>query len=63
MMSIYAMEFYNLDPNKQSEDGAEGEKDYSKIVWVQMEDGIEETADKLAHRMSEFGDFNVFKDS
>ena len=56
------MEFYNLDPNKQGEeDGAE--KDYSKIVWVQMDESIDETADKLAKRMNEFGDFNVFKDS
>jgi hypothetical protein len=28
-----------------------------------MEDGIEETADKLSHRLRELGDFNVFKDS
>jgi hypothetical protein len=41
------MEFYNLDPSKQTEeDGAE--KDYSKIVWVQMDESIDETADKLA---------------
>jgi hypothetical protein len=62
MLSPYTMEFYNLDPNKQLEEG-DGEKDYSNIVWVQVEDEIEETADKLGLRMSEFGDFNVFKDS
>lgn len=28
-----------------------------------MENSIEETADKLSHRLGEFGDFNVFKDS
>ena len=62
MLSSYTMEFYNLDPTKQGEDEA-AEKDYSKIVWVQMDDSIDETADKLAQRMTEFGDFNVFKDS
>lgn len=64
MLSPYTMEFYNLDPTKQGgEDGSTEEKDYTNIIWVQMEDGIDETADKLAQRMSEFGDFNVFKDS
>ena len=62
MLSSYTMEFYNLDPSKQLEEEMP-EKDYSNIVWVQMEDSVDETADKLAHRMSEFGDFNVFKDS
>ena len=58
------MEFYNLDPNKQQEEEeAAADKDYSKIIWVQMDDSIEETADKLAQRLSELGDFNIFKDS
>lgn len=28
-----------------------------------MDESIEETADKLALRLNEFGDFNIFKDS
>jgi hypothetical protein len=32
MLSPYTMEYYNLDPSKQGEEG-DG-KDYSKIVWV-----------------------------
>ena len=62
MLSPYTMEFYNLNPAKQFEDDI-GEKDYGKILWVQMEDSIEETADRLSHRLGEFGDFNIFKDS
>ena len=62
MLSPYTMEFYNLNPTKQAEDDV-GEKDYSKILWVQMDESIEETADRLSHRLAEFGDFNIFKDS
>ena len=62
MLSPYTMEFYNLNPTKQFEDDVD-EKDNSKILWVQMEDSIEETADRLSHRLGEFGDFNIFKDS
>ena len=47
MLSTYTMECYNLDPRKQAEEEG-AEKDYSKIVWVQMDESIDETADKIA---------------
>lgn len=60
MMSVFAMEFFNLDPSTQED----LEKDYSKIIWVQTADEVgSHPADKLALRFNDFGDFNIFKDS
>jgi hypothetical protein len=36
MLNTYLMEFYNLDPTKQEDDG----KDYTKILWIKMEDEV-----------------------
>ena len=59
-MSVFAMEFFNLDPRSQEDP----EKDYSKIIWVQSTEEVGSLpADKLAHRFNDFGDFNIFKDS
>jgi hypothetical protein len=58
------MEFFHLDPT--SEDQGAQDKDYSKIVWVQLDQTSvkpDEPADKLAQRFNEFGDFNIYKDS
>lgn len=64
MLSSYSMEFFHLDPT--SEDQGAQDKDYSKIVWVQLDEASvkpDEPADKLAQRFNEFGDFNIYKDS
>ncbi len=63
MLSTFAMEFFNLDPSMGDD---MSDKDYSKIIWVQLDEQTvkdNEGADKLSHRFNDFGDFNIFKDS
>lgn len=66
MLNTYTMEFYNLNPSTQ-EDLLSGDKDFSKIVWVQMQESAstseQVTADRLAQLFDDYGDFNIFKDS
>ena len=63
MLSQFAGQYYILDPSRQNEDP---EKDVSQVVWVQLEDsklpqGL--MADEMARTLSDYGDFNVYKDS
>ena len=63
MLSTFAIEFFNLDPSMGDD---MSDKDYSKIIWVQLDEQTvkdNEGADKLSHRFNDFGDFNIFKDS
>lgn len=60
MLNPYTMEFYGMDPSKQVAE----DKDYSKVVLLHMQDGVaNEMIDKFSSRFSEFGDFNIYKDS
>ena len=57
------MEFFNLDPSIGDD---MSDKDYSKIIWVQLDEQTikdNDPADKLSQRFNDFGDFNIFKDS
>ena len=62
MLSQFTSQYYILDPSRQDEDT---ERDFAMIVWVQMEQDCtnDRMADEMAHKLSDFGDFNVFKDS
>lgn len=63
MLSQYTKEYYILDPSKQSE---ETEKDFSNIVWIEFDESAAAkgaNVDVLASLLSDFGDFNVFKDT
>jgi len=60
MLSQYTNQYYILDPARQDEDS---ERDFNMIVWVQMADDSVLNVDEMAKTLSEFGDYNVFKDS
>lgn len=62
MLSQYTQQYYILDPKRQDEDS---EKDYSMIIWIQMNEQVADgkMADELSNMFSDFGDFNLYKDS
>ena len=61
MLSQYAKLYFNFDPS-QTDEPTLGDKDPSMTVWVQVETQ-DEAADKSAHLFTEYGDFNLYKDS
>lgn len=60
MLSVFdSARLYHLDPQRQED----LEKDWSHIAWIRFSDQIKEmSADQIAHKFTEYGDFNIFKD-
>jgi hypothetical protein len=60
MLAIFdSARLYHLDPMRQED----VEKDWSSIAWIKFDDSVKTlSADQIAHKFTEFGDFNIYKD-
>ena len=61
MLAVYDnARLYHLDPSRQED----VEKDWSNIAWIQFEEAVSKnlSADQIAQKFTEYGDFNIYKD-